>query len=110
MLISHPANTIIVSPDNASRRAINQAVWWELQLFGTLQTEDHPTRVLTPHSDMTGADRACAARYQTGGRSALHTRKQGALNVWSYAHHWTVTVTGTEGSIQHATTATLVVQ
>jgi hypothetical protein len=54
MLTSHPEYTIIVSPDNASRRAINQAVRRELQLFGTLQTEDHPMRVLTPRSDMTG--------------------------------------------------------
>ena len=31
---AHPENTIIVSPDNASRRAINQAVRQELQALG----------------------------------------------------------------------------
>jgi hypothetical protein len=31
-----------------------------------LETDDHTMRVLTPRSDMTGADRAWAARYQTG--------------------------------------------
>jgi conjugative relaxase-like TrwC/TraI family protein len=61
-----PENTFIVSPDNASRRAINQAVREELQGLGTLDKEDHSMRVLTPRSDMTGADRAWAARYQTG--------------------------------------------
>jgi len=61
---AHPKNTIIVSPDNASRRAINQAVRQELQTLGTLEKEDHSIRVLTPRSDMTGADRAWAARYQ----------------------------------------------
>ncbi len=63
---ARPENTIIVSPDNASRRAINQAVRQELQALGTLDKEDHSMRVLTPRSDMTGADRAWAARYQAG--------------------------------------------
>ena len=31
---AHPENTLIVSPDNASRRAINQAVRQELQALG----------------------------------------------------------------------------
>ena len=62
---ARPENTIIVSADNASRRAINQAVRHELQALGTLRKEDHSMRVLTPRSDMTGADRAWAARYQT---------------------------------------------
>jgi conjugative relaxase-like TrwC/TraI family protein len=63
---AHPENTIIVSPDNASRRAINQAVRQELQTLGSLDREDHSMRVLSPRSDMTGADRAWAARYQAG--------------------------------------------
>ena len=63
---AHPENTIIVSPDNASRRAINQAVRQELQALGTLDKEDRSMRVLTPRSDMTGADRAWAACYQAG--------------------------------------------
>jgi conjugative relaxase-like TrwC/TraI family protein len=63
---AHPQNTIIVSPDNASRRAINQAVRQELQALGVLDTQNHSTRVLAPRSDMTGADRAWAARYQAG--------------------------------------------
>jgi conjugative relaxase-like TrwC/TraI family protein len=61
-----PENTIIVSPDNASRRVINQAVRQELQTLGMLDKENHSMRVLTPRSDMTGADRAWAARYQAG--------------------------------------------
>jgi ATP-dependent exoDNAse (exonuclease V) alpha subunit len=63
---SHPENTIIVSPDNASRRQINQAVRQELQILGGVEKEDHSMRVLTPRSDMTGADREWAARYQAG--------------------------------------------
>jgi ATP-dependent exoDNAse (exonuclease V) alpha subunit len=59
-----PDNTIVVSPDNASRREINQAVRASLQASGLVQPEDHVMRILTPRSDMTGADRAWAARYQ----------------------------------------------
>jgi conjugative relaxase-like TrwC/TraI family protein len=58
-----PANTIVVSPDNASRRQINQAVRSELQALGAVALEDHAMRVLAPRSDMTGSDRTWAARY-----------------------------------------------
>lgn len=61
-----PENTIVVSPDNASRRQINQAVRSELQALGIVDSESHATRVLAPRSDMTGADRTWAARYSVG--------------------------------------------
>ena len=60
---ANPDNTIVVSPDNASRRQINQAVRAELQALGTVASEDHAMRVLASRSDMTGADRTWAARY-----------------------------------------------
>jgi len=63
---AQPENTIIVSPDNASRRAINKAVRQELQARGVLSKKDYSVRVLTPRSNMTGADRAWAAGYQVG--------------------------------------------
>ena len=58
---AHPENTLIVSPDNASRRAINQAVRQELQALGVVDKKDHSMRVLAPRNDMTGADREWAA-------------------------------------------------
>lgn len=61
-----PGNTIVVSPDNASRCGINKAVRTELQMRGIVQADDHSFRVLVPRSDMTGADRSWAARYQAG--------------------------------------------
>lgn len=61
-----PENTLIVSPDNASRRAINQAVRQELQALGIVDGKDHSMSVLAPRNDMTGADREWAARYQPG--------------------------------------------
>ena len=60
---ANPDNTIVVSPDNASRHQINQAVRSELQALGRVGSEDHTMRVLTTRSDMTGADRTWAARY-----------------------------------------------
>lgn len=83
---AHPENTIIVSTDNASRRALNQAVRQELQALGTLEKGDHSIKVLTPRSDMTGADRAWAARYQAG--DVLHYirgSKEHAIEGGSYA-------------------------
>jgi conjugative relaxase-like TrwC/TraI family protein len=63
---TNPANTLIVSPDNASRRAINQVVREELQALGVVDKADHSMRVLAPRNDMTGADREWASRYETG--------------------------------------------
>jgi len=63
---SRPENTIIVSPDNRSRQLINQAVRVELRASGTLANDSQEFRTLTHRSDMTGADREWAARYQPG--------------------------------------------
>src|SRR5581483_4833713 len=62
----NPTGTIVVSPDNASRREINTAVRAELQTRGIVGTESKSVQVLTPRSDMTGADRTWAARYEAG--------------------------------------------
>jgi conjugative relaxase-like TrwC/TraI family protein len=83
---AQPESTIIVSPDNASRRALNQAVRQELQAVGALEREDRSIPVLTPRSDMTGADRAWAARYEPG--DILHYvrgSKESGIGAGSYA-------------------------
>jgi conjugative relaxase-like TrwC/TraI family protein len=61
-----PASTLVVSPDNASRRELNLAVREELKAGGTVAPEDHSIRVLVQRQDMTGADRAWANHYETG--------------------------------------------
>lgn len=68
-----PENTIVVSPDNASRREINQAVRAELQAHGIVDRENRVLRVLIPRSDMTGADRTWAANYDVG--DVLHYQR-----------------------------------
>ena len=64
---ANPENTIVVSPDNRSRQAINQALRTELQAAGSLATDDREFRTLVHRSDMTGADREWARKgYQPG--------------------------------------------
>ena len=62
--VARPENTLIVSPDNASRRDINDAVRAELQNSGALSKENQPMTVLTQRSELTSADRNWAALYQ----------------------------------------------
>ncbi len=62
--IESPENTLIVSPDNASRRDMNVAVRQELKANGTLGLEDHKFDVLVQRQDMTGAERSWASHYE----------------------------------------------
>ena len=61
---ARPEKTIIISPDNRSRQEINQAVRAELQSIGVLSKDSRKFTTLVQRSDMTGADRAWAGRYQ----------------------------------------------
>jgi ATP-dependent exoDNAse (exonuclease V) alpha subunit len=61
-----PANTLIISPDNASRRELNAAVRQELRANGNLAPEDHSIRVLSQRQEMTGAERSWANHYEIG--------------------------------------------
>jgi conjugative relaxase-like TrwC/TraI family protein len=62
--VAKPENTLVVSPDNASRQEINNTIRAELQTAGVVSKENHSINVLTPRSDMTSVDRSWAARYQ----------------------------------------------
>jgi conjugative relaxase-like TrwC/TraI family protein len=59
-------STIIVSPDNASRREINCAVRQKLQSLDKISRKDHTVKVLINRSDITGAERKWAACYNKG--------------------------------------------
>jgi ATP-dependent exoDNAse (exonuclease V) alpha subunit len=56
--------TLIVTPDDASRHALNAAVRQELKAHGALAPEDHSFRVLVERQDMTGPERSSASHYQ----------------------------------------------
>jgi conjugative relaxase-like TrwC/TraI family protein len=62
--VESPEKTLIVSPDNASRRELNSAVRQELKANGTVAPEDHRFHILVQRQDMTGAERSWAGRYE----------------------------------------------
>jgi ATP-dependent exoDNAse (exonuclease V) alpha subunit len=62
--VDSPEKTLIVSPDNASRRELNAAVRQGLKASGTIGSEDHSFRVLVQRQEMTGAERSWASRYE----------------------------------------------
>jgi conjugative relaxase-like TrwC/TraI family protein len=61
-----PQNTLMVSPDNASRRELNLAVRQQLKARGAVSLEDRNFRVLIQRQDMTGAERSWASHYEIG--------------------------------------------
>lgn len=63
---ARPENTLVVSPDNKSRQEINEAIRAELSKIGKLKDDGKVFRTLSHRSDMTGADRTWAARYNVG--------------------------------------------
>jgi len=58
-----PTGTLVVSPDNRSRMAINDAIHRALQAAGLVEVREQRVRVLVPRQDVTGADRQWAERY-----------------------------------------------
>src|SRR5437016_2502714 len=61
-----PEGTLVVSPDNKSRREINQGIHREMQARGQVDTHEHKQRVLVARQEITGADRQWAAQYEVG--------------------------------------------
>jgi ATP-dependent exoDNAse (exonuclease V) alpha subunit len=61
-----PEGTLVVSPDNESRRAINQVIHQEMQTRGQVDTREYEQRVLVARQEITGADRKWAAQYEVG--------------------------------------------
>jgi conjugative relaxase-like TrwC/TraI family protein len=62
--VESPEKTLIVSPDNASRRELNVAVREELKAKGALAPDDRTFRILVQRQDMTGAERTWASHYE----------------------------------------------
>jgi len=81
-----PESTLIVSPDNASRRALNVAVREELKAKGALAPDDQSFRVLVPRQDMTGAERKWTSRDEAGDTVRYaHGSKEVGIQAGSYA-------------------------
>jgi hypothetical protein len=83
--VESPQNTLIVSPDNASRRELNVAVRQELKLNGTLAPEDHTFRIFVQRQDMTGAERSWASHYEVND-VIRYTRGSKAIGIGAGAY------------------------
>jgi conjugative relaxase-like TrwC/TraI family protein len=83
--VASPESTLIVSPDNASRRQLNVAVRQELKAIGRIAPEDHTFRVLIQRQDMTGAERSWASHYEIGD-VVRYTRGSKAIGIEAAAY------------------------
>ena len=101
--VESPEKTLIVSPDNASRRELNLAVRQELKDTGTLAPEDHTFRILVQRQDMTGAERSWASHYETDDvvRYARGSKIIG-IEAASYASVVTINPTSNELTVEKA--------
>jgi conjugative relaxase-like TrwC/TraI family protein len=61
-----PEGTLVVSPDNQSRREINEAIRRTMQSAGQVDTHEQKHRVLVTRQEITGADRQWAGQYEPG--------------------------------------------
>ncbi len=61
--VSNPKRTLVISPANQERVAINSIVHRQLQDQGLVNPEDHETKILVNRQDMTGAERKFALMY-----------------------------------------------
>jgi conjugative relaxase-like TrwC/TraI family protein len=64
--VRSPERTLVVSPDNESRREINQYIHRAMQREGKISAEEHRVHVLYARQDVTGADRQHAQNYEKG--------------------------------------------
>ncbi len=64
--VRQPEGTLVVSPDNQSRREINEHIHRAMQGGGLVRNEDHILRVLHARQELTGADRMYAFNYEQG--------------------------------------------
>jgi conjugative relaxase-like TrwC/TraI family protein len=62
----HPEGTLVISPDNESRRELNSLIHRELQNRGDVSKDEHKLRVLEARQEMTGPDRQWAGQYEPG--------------------------------------------
>ncbi len=63
---ARPDGTLVISPDNASRLELNQAIRGELRDVGKITGTDRELSVLAQRSELSSADRRWAARYEVG--------------------------------------------
>lgn len=61
-----PEGTLVVSPDNQSRRDINEVIHRTMQSTGQVDAQEQKCRVLVARQEITGAARQWAGQYEAG--------------------------------------------
>jgi conjugative relaxase-like TrwC/TraI family protein len=64
--LSNPKGTLVISPANEERVALNSIIHQQLQEQGTVSRDDHELNVLVNRQDMTGTERKFALAYVPG--------------------------------------------
>jgi conjugative relaxase-like TrwC/TraI family protein len=62
----HPEGTLVISPDNESRRELNLLIHRGMQQHGHASEQENTFTVLEARQELTGADRAWATQYSRG--------------------------------------------
>jgi ATP-dependent exoDNAse (exonuclease V) alpha subunit len=62
----NPDGTLVISPDNESRRELNLLIHREMQNRGDVSKNEHKLRVLESRQELSGADRQWAGQYEAG--------------------------------------------
>jgi hypothetical protein len=83
-----PENTLVVSPDNASRRDINDAIRTELKASGVVSKDDHRMDVLAQRSELTNVDREWAANYQRATFCTTHAEARSTGSSHALIRPW----------------------
>jgi ATP-dependent exoDNAse (exonuclease V) alpha subunit len=64
--VREPQGTLVISPDNESRRELNGLIHRKMQERGDVNHDEHKLRVLSSRQEMTAADRQWAGQYEEG--------------------------------------------
>jgi conjugative relaxase-like TrwC/TraI family protein len=61
-----PEGTLVLSPDNRSREAVNEAIHYVMQDTNRIPYLEYRMKILVARQEVTGADRQWAAQYEPG--------------------------------------------
>jgi ATP-dependent exoDNAse (exonuclease V) alpha subunit len=93
-----PEGTLVVSPDNNSRRELNAAIRTELRTSGQLQADDYQIAVLVNRQEITGEDRKVASSYHVGD-SVRYLRGSDALGLKAKSYATVIDVDSEQNQI-----------
>lgn len=93
-----PDGTLIVSPDNRSRKDLNAAIRMELREAGQLGPDAYQVPILINRQDVTGEDRGIATSYRVGD-SVRYLRGSEALGIKAKSYATVINVDSDQNQI-----------